>query len=162
MKITLESPFKERWERGYLVTNKEPRRNVVLYNSHKDRTTISYGRYLLSVHLGRYLEDCEHVDHINNDKTDDRLENLQILTLEENNIKESRRRGRLLAEIKCPTCQELFTRRKGITQAVDSLKGQVTCCCNKCRNSFLTKNYSKMEREKISRDTLIRVYRSHE
>jgi hypothetical protein len=52
-----------------------------------ERKTISYARYLMSTHLGRLLTDEEHVDHINDIKLDDRIENLQILSQKENNIK---------------------------------------------------------------------------
>jgi hypothetical protein len=38
----------------------------------------------MSVHLKRYLSVHETVDHINEDKTDDRLENLQILSTRDN------------------------------------------------------------------------------
>jgi hypothetical protein len=34
----------------------------------------------MSISLKRYLSDDETVDHINEDKTDDRIENLQILS----------------------------------------------------------------------------------
>ena len=92
MKINLKSPFKEKWKQGYLVTNTLDRKFVILYNSATDRSTIPYARYLMCVKLGRELKPEEHVDHINNDKTDDRISNLQILTQTENNQKEGRRR----------------------------------------------------------------------
>ena len=38
----------------------------------------------MCVKLGRYLQPGEEVDHIDNDKTNDSIDNLQILTGEEN------------------------------------------------------------------------------
>jgi len=87
MKIDLQEPFKSLWMSGYVVTNTENRRNVVLYNTPNDRSTISYARYLMCVHLGYILSPELEVDHINDDKTDDRLDNLQVLTAEQNRLK---------------------------------------------------------------------------
>lgn len=92
MKIKLKAPFSKDYDKGYLVTNSKNRKFVILYNSANDRTTIPYARYLMSVKLKRYLKDDEHVDHIDNDKTNDDINNLQILSQTENNQKEGRRR----------------------------------------------------------------------
>ena len=88
LKIELEEPFKSKWRIGYLVTNNENRKNVLLYNTQEDRTTVSYSRYLYSVYLGYEVPSHLQVDHINDDKTDDRLSNLQLLTQEQNRLKE--------------------------------------------------------------------------
>ena len=79
MKIKLEEPFASDWKLGYLQKNREGRNIVCLVNNNKERTTIAYARYLMSVKLGRYLTADESVDHIDNDKTNDSLDNLQIL-----------------------------------------------------------------------------------
>lgn len=48
------------------------------------RTSMTYARYLMCVKENRWLKPNEHVDHINNDKKDDRIENLQILSPKDN------------------------------------------------------------------------------
>jgi len=89
MIISLQEPFSSRWRNGYLVVNPENRKNVVLYNSEADRTTISYARYLMCVHLGYILSDEYEVDHKDDDKTNDRIDNLQVLTKAQNLIKQA-------------------------------------------------------------------------
>lgn len=90
MKIELEEPFKSLWRNGYLVVNNENRRNVCLVNNQSDRTTISYARYLMSVKLGHLVPDNLEVDHDDNDKTNDDLENLQLLTQQKNSDKNNK------------------------------------------------------------------------
>lgn len=87
MKLELEAPYGNDYRSGYLVMSRDGRRTVILFNSSKDRSTVSYARYLMAVKLGRYLLDTEHVDHIDNDKTNDAVENLQILSQGDNNRK---------------------------------------------------------------------------
>lgn len=69
---------------------KDGRSHVIHYDTiTQAKRTQSYPRYLMEQHLERILEDWEQVDHINNDHTDNRIENLQILTVKENNRKSS-------------------------------------------------------------------------
>lgn len=88
MILELQEPFKSQWGKGYLVVNPENRRNVILYNSDADRTTISYARYLMCVKLGYILSPEYEVDHKDDDKTNDHIDNLQVLTKEENQVKQ--------------------------------------------------------------------------
>lgn len=83
-KINLQEPFKSKWKWGYTRTNPDGRVSITLYNSDNDRKTISYARYLMGIHLGYEVPDEYEVDHINNDKTDDRIENFQLLTRSDN------------------------------------------------------------------------------
>ncbi len=107
-KIVLVYPFSERWKLGYIVVNPEGRRTVILYNSPSDRSSTSYARYIMACELKRFLSDSEHVDHIDNDRTNDIIGNLQILTVAENNRK-SAKKPRML-ELVCPSCQIVFQR----------------------------------------------------
>lgn len=91
MKIILEKPFTLNWKYGYLRVNNDNRKIVDLYLNNNTRTSISYARYLMCIKIGYILSSEYEVDHINNDKTDDRIENLQILTCEQNKEKENLR-----------------------------------------------------------------------
>lgn len=64
-------------------------RKIVILQSLEDSKlkTVSYPKFLMEQHLGRYLTKDETVDHINADFTDDRIENLQILSRAKNAAK---------------------------------------------------------------------------
>ena len=70
----------------------------------------------METHLGRELEAWEQVDHINDDPTDNRLENLQILSQGENNKKATEAFGRsaVFMCFTCPVCGDVFTRSRSV------------------------------------------------
>lgn len=57
---------------------KDGRLRLVLIFKNK-RTTISYPKYLMEVHLGRYLKEDETVDHIDGNPLNNNLLNLQVI-----------------------------------------------------------------------------------
>ena len=122
MKIELEYPYNYLYIYGYIVES-QGRKSVVLYNNHTDRTTISLARYKMSVHLGRLLTDNEQVDHIDNKKWNDNIDNLQILSLKENNRKEHCRE---IIELICPICKTKFYPKK------NQFWKKERCCSRKC------------------------------
>lgn len=89
-------------------TRKDGRKHVILYDG-VTRKTVSYPKWLMEQHLGRKLGDWEEVDHINEDYTDDRIENFQILTKPQN-IKKSKYKQR--PELCCVWCGKNFTRKR--------------------------------------------------
>lgn len=96
----------------YVLYHKREGRNMAQLVSKEHRTTMSYARYLYSVKEGRMLSKLEQVDHIDNDKTNDAVENLRILTARENSIKQ----GMLM--------------RKSIHGSLSCYR---YCKCNKCK-----------------------------
>lgn len=69
-------------------TRKDGRKHVIHYDTEtKKRITQSYPRYLMEQARGVILDPEEHVDHVNNDPTDDRVENYQLLSQRENQEK---------------------------------------------------------------------------
>lgn len=84
----VDYPFSEEYAYAYVLTYKDNRRHVCLVDSTMTkRKSISYARYLMCVKEGRILGPNEEVDHIDNDKTNDSIDNLQILTPEQNRAK---------------------------------------------------------------------------
>lgn len=142
MRIDLEKPFSDRWSKGYLVTNKESRKHVVLYNSKEDRTTIPYARYLVSVREGRFLEPHEHVDHVDNDKTNDSLNNLEILTPEENRKKYQnwyRDNKQAMHNLVCASCGRDYEVTDRVYKSKNYAEKSRTYCSKPCVHIGLRK-----------------------
>jgi len=89
------------------------------------RTTVSYARYLMSVELGRCLLSEEHVDHIDDDRLNDTIDNLQILSPAENTRKGKKR---TMVQLQCDQCGKQFERRKGNDPAS---KGYARAFCSR-------------------------------
>ena len=84
MRMKLEAPYCYDYKQGYLIDGSESRKMVVLIANDGSKHCTSYARYLMTVNRGSYLKDNETVDHIDENKSNDCIENLQILSLEEN------------------------------------------------------------------------------
>ena len=121
MKIQLEGSFKNLWRSGYLRQAADGRRRLDLFNSNKDRTTIAYARYLWIINYGDIPEGYE-VDHIDDDCSNDSLDNLQLLSRSVN-CNKSRAPATLINKI-CPICDKEFTVRKGLDKT--------RCCSRSC------------------------------
>ena len=59
-------------------------RFIRIYVDGKQRKVLEH-RYLMEQQLGRKLDTKEHVHHINGDKLDNTLENLEVMTIAEHN-----------------------------------------------------------------------------
>lgn len=139
-KIDLEFPYSEIWKSGYVVTNKENRKTLLLVNDKKDRSSTQYARYLLAVKLKRFLTSDETVDHVNDDKTDDSLENLQILTRKDNLVKANKYPD---VKLICPICKDTFYRT--LTQLrgkKERIENNMVACSRSCggKLSHITKD----------------------
>lgn len=127
-KIDLCFPYSEDWRYGYVVTNKENRKTLILYNSPKDRSSTQYARYLMAVESGRYLEDKEEVDHIDEDKTNDDISNLRVISSEEH-----RRKNIVYLEGYCNICGQLIRRTKSELRPKEKHKklAEGNLCCSR-------------------------------
>lgn len=160
-KFALEYPYSQDWSFGKIVINPEGRRNVLLYDSKKENgknSTVSYARYLMAVHLGRYLNKEEQVDHINGNRLDDYIENLQILTRKENNLKTAIERGatKVIVDLKCPGCGITFSKAYNQTHYVKG--GNYTSCSRTCSGK-IGHLFSKEEIVEIGEKQILKKYR---
>jgi hypothetical protein len=103
------------------------------------RTTCSNSRFIMQCHLGKFLSKNEEVDHINGDRLDDRLDNLQVISSSENKEKWALSNGgRKMVLLKCPVCDTIFIREHSKTHLAK--KGKATFCSKKCLTISVTKN----------------------
>lgn len=133
MKIDLEASFKDKWRKGYLRTSKDDQRSRVdLFNSNSDRTTISYARYKKSVELGEELSKDVEVDHYDRNKSNDDLNNLQILSKEAHKAKTKIEvSGRNTVTLICVNCQKSFEREVyNVTTHNDNINFFCSRSCN--------------------------------
>lgn len=139
MKIELQEPFKSIWKYGYLRINRENRKALDLFNSNENRTTISYARYLMCVKLGYILSSEFEVDHIDNDKTNDDVNNLQVLTINEHKEKTAKQKadGILYIECICAGCNKSFSRSRRI---IESNKSDNDYCSLPCYREHVKPN----------------------
>ena len=112
--------------RLYIVINKEPRRVAILYKDDGSSLTMSYAKYLYTSHYKELIDGHEyHIDHINNDKMDDRIENLQKITGSYNRSKDHCHRE--MALLICPVCGKEFVYPKRNLSTHSN-----PCCSRKC------------------------------
>lgn len=126
MVIEISEFYKEKgYIKGYLITNKESRRIVILYKNNKTTKTISYARYLYTSFYKTDLSKDIDVDHINGNKLDDRIENLQSISKKYNIQKDHKKKECVL--LTCPICgiEFLFEKRNLSTHPNP-------CCSRKC------------------------------
>lgn len=90
----------------YVAVNKEPRRVATLRKENGEMTSMSYAKYLYTSHYRVDIAEGDQVDHINGDKMDDRIENLQVISGTYNRQKDHKRKKMILRT--CPVCNEKF------------------------------------------------------
>ena len=111
-------------------------RNAVVRNHPKANKHgyVKLHRVVMENHLNRLLGDDEVVHHINHDKLDNRIENLQVM-LNTEHVRLHKSTGRTTVNMKCPWCGSLFSREKRQTHLVKT-KSKYTCCSKVCSGKF--------------------------
>ena len=134
---------------GPYTSKRDGRKRVTFYYSDKSTSTKSYARYLYEKFNG--VLDAElTVDHIDEDPTNDALENLQPLTRLEN-IQKARNAGKRTDtewfEGTCPECDKSFIKPMRQIRGNQFVKGKLgPFCSRKCsgkHNQRLQKNFRK-------------------
>lgn len=115
MKIDVIDIYKSKYKSAYLVLHEkgDKRKRVYLIGFDGKRKGMLYARYIWEMHNNRELPEGFTIDHIDEDKTNDSIENLQILSLIDNmrkNVEVRTKRGELNIMLKliCPICGKVF------------------------------------------------------
>lgn len=83
----------------------------VIVGTGKTKRTISYPKYLYEQATGYLLKDNETIDHINGDFTDNRLENLRVLSRSDNAKAYMQSKPSPIGTHTCARCGKEFQRR---------------------------------------------------
>lgn len=126
---------------GPYTRKEDMRKHIVLGNGNKYvNLTISYPKALMEIKLGRRLTKNETVDHIDEDFTNDKIDNLQILTREDNITKSLNKCGIVLCD-----CGVLFKQNR---------KEQMYCCSGcPAKNNARLAQLGRGKKLKISKGT---------
>jgi hypothetical protein len=141
MKIELSEFYKKKgYRKVYVIVNRENRKMACLYQNDGTRKTISYAKYLYTSYYNCDVADGDHVDHINGDKTDDRIENLQVIS-KGYNIRKDHVKKEMVVCI-CPICGTEF-----LFDKKDLSTHPNPCCSRSCggKKSIITarENFDK-------------------
>lgn len=123
------------WEVEKLI--KKGDYQYALVRNHPNSTKngyVLYHRIIMENHLGRLLNKYEVVHHINHDKFDNRIENLEILSCKEHSKKHGLEKGRKWAILKCPVCGKIFKLpyNETVFQKYPKDKTKAQCCSRSC------------------------------
>lgn len=114
--------------------------NYAVVPEHPKSNTFGYvleHRVVVENHLGRLLHTNEVVHHINGNKKDNCIENLEVHDRREHTRSHSLLQGKSMINLMCPSCGVTFTREKRQTHL--SKPYSWTACSKSCRGKFSRK-----------------------
>ena len=148
MKIEVLDFYKSQYKAAYLVSheNGDKRKRVYLIGYDGKRKGMLYARYVWEKHNNRMLPKGFTIDHIDEDKTNDSIENLQMLSLLDNmakNVETRTKRGeiKIMLKLICPVCGKEFDFPKR------NLNSHPNPCCS--RSCGGKKGYKAKQESKI-------------
>ena len=95
---------------------------------------VLHHRIIMENHLNRLLNANEVVHHINGDKKDNRIENLEVMTRSEHTRNHQLVKGSKWLILRCPQCKNIFHRARNQTHIIK--KCSYTCCSKICRGKL--------------------------
>ena len=127
MKLEPQKPFKQ-FVCYKVFHRKMGRWQVCLYDPKtKVRKTILFSKYAMSCKLNRILGEHEEVDHIDGNKANDDLPNLEVVSREENKKRYQLSNPKRMIKHTCPICRTKFLRDKQRSYRALHLGRAITC-----------------------------------
>lgn len=93
-------------------------------------------RIIVENHLNRLLNTNEVIHHLDENKKNNSIENLQVLTSTTHAKLHQKNIGRKYVKLKCPWCKKIFDVPKNVTFLQKPSKYNCTCCSNTCRGKL--------------------------
>ena len=100
---------------------------------------VLFHRIIMENYLKRMLEDDEIVHHLNGNRCDNRLSNLELLRNVDHVRMHQLQKGRKYVLLKCPECNKLFELPHGHSYLCKSSKYKCNFCSPHCRGVFFRK-----------------------
>lgn len=91
-------------------------------------------RIVVENHLGRILNKNEIVHHIDKNKKNNNISNLEVTNQADHARLHGLEQGRKMCELKCPQCGMIFVRYKNQTHLQKN--SNYTCCSSSCRGKL--------------------------
>lgn len=141
--------------------------NYALVPEHPNATNNGYvleHRVIMENHLGRLLNANEVVHHIDGNKKNNNILNLELMTREQHTSEHSRQKGHWIAKLKCPWCKKVFYRRKRQTFLSKKNKLNCTCCSRSCSGKFsryIQLHGETNEMKKAISENLLALYKDY-
>jgi len=162
--IQAQYPF-ENYNLYKQYSQKDDRYYAILYPrdgiGRRKRITMSYARYLMCVKEQRILSKDETVDHIDEDRKNDSIDNLQILTIKQNQEKYAVNRvSKKMVVLKCPICEKIFEKPYNhCSLFIGSKRAKVSYCSRQCLYVATSRlNRNEITYEELSKDNVVKIY----
>lgn len=113
--------------------------NYVLLPEHPNSTKNGYvleHRVVMENRLGRLLGADEVVHHLDGNKKNNDIENLQVMNVIAHAKLHHPETGRNMVKLKCPNCGKIFDRERRNTHFRKPSKLNVTFCSKTCSGTF--------------------------
>ena len=121
-------------------------------------------RVVMENHLGRLLNANEIVHHIDHNKHNNDISNLEVMTNREHARNHAFEKGQKYVKLKCPVCKKIFDipRRASFLQQFDKRVIKCTCCSRSCSATLfhlINKNGLTHEMETAISENVLLEYR---